>query len=149
MRDDEGAAEGIGVRLLSTKFRVYVLAAFGCGATGALVYLNLLRVQPEAAFGVGWSASAIFIVIIGGIGTIEGPILGTLLFFALRETLSDYGSWYLILLGTVAVVVMLVAPRGLWGLVTQRWGVELFPVRRRLRRRPQTLPESVQSTTRM
>jgi hypothetical protein len=71
-------------------------------------------------------------VVIGGIGTIEGPIIGTLLFFALRETMADFGTWYLIVLGALAVVVMVRFPRGLWGYVAQRFDLHLFPVRRRL-----------------
>jgi branched-chain amino acid transport system permease protein len=91
-----------------------------------------LRVSPDAAFGVSWTAFVIFIVVIGGIGTIEGPIIGTLLFFALRETLADFGTWYLIVLGLVAVVVMVRFPRGLWGYLAERFDLHLFPVRRRL-----------------
>ena len=52
---------------------------------------------------------------IGGIGTIEGPIIGMIVFFLLRETLADLGSVYLMILGAVAILVMLKAPRGLWG----------------------------------
>jgi branched-chain amino acid transport system permease protein len=74
----------------------------------------------------------IFAVVIGGIGTVEGPIVGTLVFFVLRELLSDYGTWYLIVLGAVAIVTMLVAPRGLWGLVESRFDVRFFPVQRRV-----------------
>jgi branched-chain amino acid transport system permease protein len=71
--------------------------------------------------------------VIGGIGTIEGPILGTLIFFLLRETLADYGSGYLIVLGAVAVLVMVRFPRGLWGYVQQRFDLRFFPVQRRVR----------------
>jgi branched-chain amino acid transport system permease protein len=46
--------------------------------------------------------------------------------------LADYGSWYLMALGAIGITVMLVAPRGLWGLISDRTGVELFPIRRRL-----------------
>ena len=74
----------------------------------------------------------IFIVVIGGIGTIEGPILGILVFFALQSLLADYGTWYLMLLGLIGVAVMLFAPRGLWGLISEKTGLQLFPVRRRL-----------------
>jgi branched-chain amino acid transport system permease protein len=74
----------------------------------------------------------IFIVVIGGIGTIEGPIVGTLIFFVLRELLAGFGSWYLIILGGVAIVTMLVAPQGIWGFVGERWGWHLLPLRRRL-----------------
>jgi branched-chain amino acid transport system permease protein len=109
------------------------VAAFGCALAGAVIYLNLLRIQPDAAFSVNWSAFMIFIVVIGGVGTIEGPILGTVLFVVVQETLAQYGAWYLILLGLIAVVVALRARHGLWGLVAERTGISLFPVRRRLR----------------
>ena len=52
--------------------------------------------------------------------------------FVLQNLLADYGSWYLLLLGLIGIVVMLFAPRGLWGLFTDRTGIELFPVRRHL-----------------
>ena len=99
IRDNEVAAESLGVRVFRTKLWVYIIAAFGAGVTGAAIYMNLLRVQPDAAFGISWTAFTIFIVIIGGFGTIEGPILGAAIYFALQETLSQNGSAYLILLG--------------------------------------------------
>jgi len=101
--------------------------------TGALLYLNLLRIAPDAAFSINWTAYTIFIVVIGGLGTVEGPIVGTLLFFLLREALSDFGAWYMILLGMLAVVTMLRFPQGLWGLLTERWDVHVFPLQRRVR----------------
>ena len=109
-----------------------MVAAFGWALAGAVIYLNLLRIQPDAAFSVNWSAFMIFIVVIGGIGTIEGPIVGAVRFVVVQETLARYGSWYLILLGLIAVAVALRARHGLWGLVAERTGVSLFPVRRRL-----------------
>ena len=67
---------------------------------------------------------------IGGIGTIEGPIVGTLVFFLLREMFADLGTIYLMILGLAAILVMLKAPRGLWGLIADRYDNALFPVRR-------------------
>jgi len=119
--------------LALTAIRDYLVTAFGCGVAGALIYLNLLRILPTAAFSVNWTASMIFVVVIGGIGTIEGPIVGTTLFFVLREFLADYGAWYLIVLGAVAIVVMVWAPEGLWGLVAARFDLRFFPVQRRVR----------------
>jgi branched-chain amino acid transport system permease protein len=131
LRDSEAAASTLGVDVFRTKLIVYLVAAFGTGVTGALLYLNLLRISPDAAFSINWTAYAIFIVVIGGLGTLEGPVLGTLVFFVLRETLSDYGAWYMILLGAVAVSVMLWRPQGLWGLVEERFDLRVFPLRRR------------------
>ena len=132
VRDNASAADTLGVDVRRTQLAVYLLAAFGTGATGALIYLNLLRVSPDAAFSVNWTAAAIFIVVIGGLGTLEGPVIGTAVYFALRELLGDYGSWYMILLGILAVGAMLVYPRGLWGLAADRWDLRLFPLERRV-----------------
>ena len=133
VRDSESASESLGVDVFRTKLAVYLLAAFGTGTTGALIYLNLLRISPDAAFSINWTAYTIFIVVIGGIGTLEGPIVGTVVFFLLRELLADHGSWYMILLGTLAVLAMMRYPQGLWGLVAERWDVRFFPVQRRIR----------------
>jgi branched-chain amino acid transport system permease protein len=132
IRDNEIGARSLGVRTFRTKLYVYLLAAFGSGVTGAVIYLNLLRIQPDAAFSVNWTAFVIFIVVIGGVGTIEGPILGTVIYFGLQETLADYGSWYLVLLGVLAVVITLRARMGLWGLARRFRPIQLFPVQRRL-----------------
>ena len=132
LRDSEVAAESQGIDVAATKFMVYTVAAFGGGCAGALYFLMNLRISPDAAFGVSWSAFTIFIVVIGGTGTLEGPIAGTLLFFLLREMLADHGTWYLIVIGAVAVVTMLAFPQGLWGWVTRRLDFSFFPVRRRI-----------------
>ncbi len=132
MRDDDEAAISVGVATRKLKFLIYIATAGITGLIGALIFLQKLRVTPDAAFSVNeWSVLVIFIVVIGGIGTLEGPILGIILFFVLREFLADLGSWYMVILGTVSVVIILVEPKGLWGLI-QRWKpVSLFPVTRR------------------
>jgi branched-chain amino acid transport system permease protein len=132
LRDSDTAASSLGVNTARIKWLVFILAAFGTGVTGGLIYLSLLRITPDAAFSSQWSAFMIFIVVIGGIGTIEGPIIGTLIFFVLRQNLAEFGSWAVILLGLVAVLVMLFAPEGLWGIFQRRMRLEIFPVRRRL-----------------
>lgn len=133
IRDSENAAASLGVNTARTKYLVYILAAFITGLAGALIFLANLRISPGAAFSVmDWTAYVIFIVVIGGVGRIEGPIIGTIVFFILRGFLADLGTIYLIILGALAVGVMLISPRGLWGLVADRFGLELFPVQRRL-----------------
>ena len=133
IRDSEAAAESVGVDSFRAKLAVYLIAAGGTGLAGGLIFLQKLRISPDAGFSVlDWTANVIFIVVIGGIGTIEGPIVGTLIFFVLRELLAGFGSWYLIILGGVAIVTMLVAPQGIWGFVGERWGWHLLPLRRRL-----------------
>lgn len=134
IRDNELAAKSLGIDIWWTKFTVYVVTAGLTTLVGGLIFLQKLRISPDAAFSSNdWSAVVIFIVVIGGIGTLEGPILGTLVYFALRETLADYGTIYLIALGVVAIAVMLFAPKGLWGLIRGHRGTELFPLSRRVR----------------
>jgi len=133
LRDSELASESLGIDIWRTKFLVYVVTAGFTAATGAFIFLQKLRISPDGAFSVNdWTAYVIFIAVIGGIGTIEGPIIGTILFFLLRETLSELGTTYLLILGAVAILVMLKAPKGLWGLVADKTGIALVPIRRRV-----------------
>ncbi len=134
IRDSETAASGLGIDIWRTKLEVYVVTAAFTAIIGGLIFLQKLRISPDAAFSVNdWTAFVIFIVVIGGIGTLEGPIIGTLLFFALREVLADYGTIYLIALGLVAILVMLKAPNGVWGLIRDRFDLEFFPLSYRVR----------------
>lgn len=133
VRDNTEAARSVGVDAARMKWLVYLFASFGTGLIGALIYVQTARISPDAAFSVtNWTAYVIFIVVIGGIGTIEGPIIGVLVFFALQTALADYGSWYLLALGLIGIATMLFAPRGLWGLFSARTGIHLFPVQRRI-----------------
>jgi branched-chain amino acid transport system permease protein len=133
IRDNELAAASNGVDVTRVKLVVYVIVAFGTATVGALIFLQKLRISPDAAFSVNdWTAFVIFITVIGGIGRIEGPIIGTLIFFLLRQTLADLGTIYLMMLGAVAIVVMLWAPKGIWGLVVEHFGWEIFPLERRV-----------------
>lgn len=136
IRDSEVASDSLGVNIFKTKMIVYVLTAGVTGLIGALIFLQKLRISPDAAFSLqDWTGAVIFIVVIGGIGTIEGPIIGTIIYFLLRGMLADYGSVYMIVLGVAAVFVMLKAPTGIWGLISKRFDLQLFPVRRTLTKR--------------
>lgn len=133
IRDDEMAAESVGIGVWRTKFIIYIITAFGTAMIGALIFLQKLRISPDTAFSVNdWTAFIIFITVIGGIGRVEGPIIGTIIFFLLRQALADLGSLYLMMMGAVAIVVMLWAPKGLWGLVAERFGWQALPLQRHL-----------------
>lgn len=128
VRDDEPAAGAAGVNVGFAKRVVYLVAAAGAGAAGGILLVQSLSVQPDAIFSIQWSASMIFIVVLGGIGSIEGPIVGAIIFFALQFTLADYGSWYLILIGVVSIVVAIWLPKGVWGFIARKTGFRFFPV---------------------
>jgi branched-chain amino acid transport system permease protein len=127
------AAASAGVAVPRVRRIAYLLAALGTGAVGAVLFSRDLYVQPSSAFGVQYSVYMMFMVVIGGLGTMEGPIVGALLFFALQQTLANQSAWYLVLLGGVAILVTLFAPRGLWGGVATRFNVALLPVGYRMR----------------
>ncbi len=134
VRDNELAATSIGVDVWRNRLAAFVISAFGCGMAGAAQFMGTMFVSPEAAFDVNWVVAMMFIVVIGGIGTLEGPIIGTVLYFGLREGFAAWagvsGSWYLVAMGLVAIAVMRFAPRGLWGWARERWGWQGLSVRR-------------------
>lgn len=133
VRDGEAAARASGVPVQRAKLALWVVAAALTGLAGAVAYMNTLQVSPDASFGLGWTAMAIFIAVLGGIGRIEGPVLGTLVFFALRESASGFGAWYFVALGLLAIVTMVAAPGGAWSLVQRRFpDLDPFAVRRRM-----------------
>ena len=100
IRDSERASASLGVNTFRTKFIIYIVTAACTGLIGSLIFLQKLRISPEAGFSINdWTVVVIFMVVIGGIGTLEGPFIGMLIFIVLRELLADYGTYYLILLG--------------------------------------------------
>ena len=132
IRDEPTAAASAGVEVTRAKRLVFVLAAVGCGLAGAVIVANTLRVQPGSIFSVDYSATMIFIVVIGGLGTIEGPIVGAVVYYLLQNSLADLGNWYLVIVGAVAIAITLLAPKGLWGLTRDRLSV--FPTGYRVSR---------------
>ncbi|MBR0840408.1 branched-chain amino acid ABC transporter permease [Bradyrhizobium liaoningense] len=141
-RDNAPAARSVGVRTDRIRYWLWIAVAFATGMVGAVIYQQKARISPDAAFSVtDWTAYVIFIVVIGGVRTIEGPIVGVLLLWALMSNLGQYGSLYLLLLGAFAILVMLLMPNGLWGTVAHRWNLQLFPTRRRLLRSDPTTSE--------
>jgi len=131
IRDDERAARSSGARVGVARLLVFVVAAAGCGAAGGIEAIDQLGVVPGGpggVFSVQWTAIMAFAVIIGGLGTIEGPIVGTIVYMVLQQTLQSHNAWYLIILGLVAIAVALFARRGLWGLLDDRFNIRAFPV---------------------
>jgi branched-chain amino acid transport system permease protein len=129
MRDNEEAAGSAGVNLTMSRIICFLWTAPFLGLAGVLITLEKLRVAPTASFSIAdWTIFPIFAVVIGGIGSLEGPLIGAVVFVILRENLSGFGAWYPIALGVASIVVMVKEPRGLWGLA-RRLGIgELIPV---------------------
>jgi branched-chain amino acid transport system permease protein len=128
IRDNEDAAASIGVKVFITKRIVFVLAAAGAAAAGALWVASAITFQPQTYFSVQWTAYMIFMVLVGGIGTFEGAIVGAVIFFLIEAWFGAAGVWYLVGLGTTALLFSLFLPRGIWGSLEDRFGVRLLPV---------------------
>jgi branched-chain amino acid transport system permease protein len=138
IRDNEEAAASVGVRVMATKRVIFVLAAVGCAAAGALTLSTLISFQPKTYFSVQWTAYMIFMTLVGGLGTFEGPILGAIIFFAIETLFGGSGVWYLVALGASALLFSLFLPRGIWGTLSARSGTQLMPVGYRLLFRDQS-----------
>jgi|TARA_R110000851_G_scaffold302928_1_gene460392 branched-chain amino acid transport system permease protein len=131
IRDNEEAAGSLGVSVFNSKRLIFVFAAFGGALAGTLWLGANISFQPKSYFGVQWTAYMIFMVLVGGIGTFEGAILGAIIFFVIESFFAAFGVWYLIGLGSAAIVFSLLFPQGIWGAVVQKWDVHLLPIRRR------------------
>jgi branched-chain amino acid transport system permease protein len=136
IRDDEEAAASVGVRVLLGKGILFVVAGAGCAAAGTIILawqLSILPLGPDSVFGVNWTAKMIFMVIVGGLGTFEGPIIGAVLLYVLQTYVTASGVWYFVMLGGIAIGFALLLPRGIWGTIQERFNVQLLPVGYRLR----------------
>jgi len=130
VRDNEGTAGAIGINVWWTRFFGFVLGSGFTGFAGAVYYMSVFHVEPGGAFDPNWMVIMLFIVIIGGVGTIEGPIIGTAIYFLFRAWFAGTGNLYLMMLGAAAVLVMLISPSGIWGIVKSRLGIDLLGARR-------------------
>ncbi|MEJ2480499.1 MAG: branched-chain amino acid ABC transporter permease [Acidihalobacter sp.] len=128
IRDDEEAAASVGVKVRQTKRIIFVLAALAAATAGALWVAATISFQPKAYFSVQWTAYMIFMVLVGGIGTWEGAIIGAVIFFLMESWFGASGVWYLVGLGAAALVFALFLPKGIWGMIEQRFGLSILPV---------------------
>jgi branched-chain amino acid transport system permease protein len=128
VRDDEEAAASLGVNVVRSKRVLFVVAALGCGIAGALYLANTLFIQTTSVFGVQWTAYMLFMVLVGGLGTFEGPIIGAIIFYLIQAQFGDSGAWYFIGLGATAIAFALFLPHGIWGAIDRRLRLRLLPV---------------------
>ena len=133
VHDEPAAAATMGVEVGRTRWMAYILAAVGAGAVGGILIVSTLYTDPGTIFSVNYSADMLFMVVIGGLGTMEGPVIGAVIFFAVQQEFAGYGAWYLVAIGAVAITVVLTVPGGIWGEMAARRGWSLLPVGYRVR----------------
>jgi branched-chain amino acid transport system permease protein len=132
MRDSASSAETMGVKLYNTKLKCYLIAAFITGLAGGVMYMQQGYIIPSSGFGISWTVAMTFMVIIGGMGTMEGPIIGAVLYVLLTQYLYNFPGISMIILGIVAVAVILIAPKGIMGMLNEKTGIEILSPRRAL-----------------
>ncbi len=131
IRDEETASETLGVDIFRCKLTCFLISAGMTGVISGVLYLHTIFIQPYSAFGIDWTVRLVFITIIGGIGTIEGPIIGSIIYVLLQQWLSDYPSVSLLILGAIAIAAILAAPKGVMGTVQEKLGFEILSPRRK------------------
>jgi branched-chain amino acid transport system permease protein len=132
MRDNPVAAASQGINVGRLRFLIFVAAAVGTGFAGAVYYMAQLRITPSAGFDPFWASMSIFIVMVGGIGALEGAIIGALIYFFADRFFGEYGSAYMIVLGVMTLIIALYARSGVWGLLQKLGDHPWFPLRRYL-----------------
>ena len=115
IRENEGRARFLGYRVERYKMGVCVISALLTGLAGALYPGRAAYATPDL---MHWSISGEFLimVMIGGIGTLVGPIIGGAFFVVLQEKVSSYVQWYFMVIGLVLILIVLFMPKGLLGL---------------------------------
>jgi branched-chain amino acid transport system permease protein len=147
VRDDEEAAASLGVNVVRSKRVLFVVAAVGCGIAGALYLANTLFIQTNSVFGVQWTAYMLFMVLVGGLGTFEGPIIGAIIFYLIQAQFGDSGAWYFVGLGATAIAFALFLPHGIWGAIDRRLQLRLLPVGYTLRKLERPAPSGTDEST--
>jgi branched-chain amino acid transport system permease protein len=132
MRDNPVAAASQGVNVARLRFLIWVAAAVGTGLAGAIYFMAQLRITPPSAYDPNWANIAIFIVMVGGLGSIEGVLIGALIYFFADRWFGEYGATYLVVLGLMTLFMALFARGGIWGLICKVVDAPWFPTKRTL-----------------
>lgn len=130
MRDDADASSSVGVNIFKSKLLVYVVAAIFTALAGAIFFINKGTIYPSSGFDISWTVSMVFIVIIGGIGTVSGPVVGAIIYVLLDEILAKLPGWSNIILGAIAILVIIFLPDGIMGTLQKKLHFEIFSQKR-------------------
>jgi branched-chain amino acid transport system permease protein len=119
MREDEDVAEAMGIRLVSTKLLAFALGAAFSGLSGAIFAPKLTSIFPHS-FQLLISINVLAIIIVGGMGSLPGVVVGSIILVGLPELLREFAEYRLLIYGALLVVMMLVRPEGFWPSAVRR-----------------------------
>ena len=130
MRDDEVVSQSLGVDIFRTKLICWFIGAILSGIGGGLFYISTIYIMPSDAFSISWSVRFVFITVIGGMGTISGPIIGSFIWVFLSQWLNEFPFLSQMILGIFAITVMLIAPKGISGELEKKFRINVLSSRR-------------------
>jgi len=116
IKDDEDAAEGLGINVLRCKVAALMLSSFIVGLAGAAQITFTAYVSPDSVFGVKRSLEMVLACLLGGLGTLHGPIIGGALFEILKRILWGLPHLHLLIYGGIIAVLIVFEPRGVVGI---------------------------------
>jgi len=120
VRDNESAAVGLGVSAYRHRLAALLVSGALSGLTGGLLAMQQISFEPTGMLGIGWTINALLMTIVGGIGTILGPVVGAVaVYYLLTKQLEEYQTLSVVIEGLLLIVIVIVrfAPRGLWPLL--------------------------------
>ncbi|MBN8907236.1 MAG: branched-chain amino acid ABC transporter permease, partial [Rhodospirillales bacterium] len=113
LRDDEDVAQALGINLVRSKLLAYGLGAAFAGLAGSIFATMLSSVYPSS-FQLLISINVLALIIVGGMGSLPGVVLGSVVLIGLPELLREFGEYRYLFYGAVLVVMMRLRPEGLW-----------------------------------
>ncbi len=119
MREDEDVAEAMGINLIKTKLLAFATGAGFSGLAGAIFAAKLTSIYPHS-FNLLISINVLSLIIVGGVGSLPGVVVGGLVLVGLPELLREFSEFRMLIFGALLVTMMLVKPEGFWPAATQK-----------------------------
>jgi branched-chain amino acid transport system permease protein len=115
IRDNDITAASSGINVNQLKLYIFIIGAFVTAIAGAVYYISKGFIQPETSFNMSWTVQIMIATVVGGLGTLEGPIVGTILVVVLQFVLARSQGISLLIQGIILIGILLIAPRGILG----------------------------------
>ncbi|MDY7075932.1 MAG: hypothetical protein SXV54_03310 [Chloroflexota bacterium] len=113
LREDEDVAEAMGINLVKTKLLAFAIGAAFAGLSGAIFACKLNSIFPHS-FNMMISINVLCLIIVGGIGSLPGVVVGAILLVGLPELLREFAEYRMLMYGALLIVMMLARPEGFW-----------------------------------
>jgi branched-chain amino acid transport system permease protein len=119
VRDDEDVAQALGINLVKVKLLAYGLGAAFAGLAGSIFATMLTSIYPSS-FQLLISINVLALIIVGGMGSLPGVVVGAVALVGLPELLREFGEYRYLFYGAVLIIMMRIKPEGLWPSATRR-----------------------------